>query len=386
MELKEMNIEQLEARKSELLSQVETTEEREQLDAIEAEMKSIKAELEARAQIEAEKAELRKSIANDAVTAPVIQEFKEEKREMKTNEEIRASKEYVDAYARYLVTENDAECRSLLTENASGSVPVPVIVDEIIRTAWDENDILSRVKKTSIRGNLKVAFELSADGAYVHTEGTTAPTEESLTFGIVTMVPANVKKWIRISDEAIAMGGSALVEYVYRELTKRIIEKLEALVIADIVSAPTSADSDSASVANITEAPSLVTVADAFAQLCSEAKNIVVIMNRATYANFVAAHAAGNFAFDPFRGFPVVFTSALTAYDSASTNGAYMIVGDLDGEQVNYPEGEGITVKYDDVSEAEKDMVKIVGRQYAAHALTACKRFTVVKKPAAVTT
>lgn len=383
---KDMTIEQLEERKSTILAEVETIEEREALDNLEAEMKSIKAELEARAQIEAEKAELRKSIANDAVTAPVIQEFKEEKREMKTNEEIRASKEYVDAYARYLVSENDAECRSLLTENASGSVPVPVIVDEIIRTAWDENDILSRVKKTSIRGNLKVAFELSADGAYVHTEGTTAPTEESLTFGIVTMVPANVKKWIRISDEAIAMGGSALVEYVYRELTKRIIEKLEALVIGDIVNAPTTADSDEASVANITEAPSLVTVADAFAKLCSEAKNIVVIMNRATYANFVAAHAAGNFAFDPFRGFPVVFTSALTAYDSASTNGAYMIVGDLDGEQVNYPEGEGITVKYDDVSEAEKDMVKIVGRQYAAHALTACKRFTVVKKPAAVTT
>ena len=386
MELKDMTIEQLEERKSAILGEVESTENKETLDNLEAEMKSIKAELEARAQIEAEKAELRKSIANDAVTAPVIQEFKEEKREMKTNEEIRASKEYVDAYARYLVSENDAECRSLLTENASGSVPVPVIVDEIIRTAWDENDILSRVKKTSIRGNLKVAFELSADGAYVHTEGTTAPTEESLTFGIVTMVPANVKKWIRISDEAIAMGGSALVEYVYRELTKRIIEKLEALVIGDIVNAPTTADSDEASVANITEAPSLVTVADAFAKLCSEAKNIVVIMNRATYANFVAAHAAGNFAFDPFRGFPVVFTSALTAYDSASTNGAYMIVGDLDGEQVNYPEGEGITVKYDDVSEAEKDMVKIVGRQYAAHALTACKRFTVVKKPAAVTT
>ena len=387
-ELKNLEVEQLEERKSELNETIQNLpfEERERLETLEGEVNAIKAELNSRAQAEAEKAELRKLIANDAVTAPVIQEFKEEKREMKTNEEIRASKEYVDAYARYLVTENDAECRSLLTENASGSVPVPVMVDEIIRTAWDENDILSRVKKTYIRGNLKVAFELSADGAYVHTEGTTAPTEESLTFGIVTMVPANVKKWIRISDEAIAMGGSALVDYVYRELMKRIIEKLEALVIGDIVGAPTSADADEASVANITEAPSLVTVADAFAQLCSEARNVVVIMNRATYANFVAAQAAGNFAFDPFRGFPVVFTSALPAYSTASTNGAYMIVGDLDGEQVNYPEGEGIAVKYDDVSEAEKDMVKIVGRQYAAHALTACKRFTVVKKPAAVTT
>ena len=386
MELKDMTIEQLEERKSAIVSESEATEEREALDNLEAEIKSINAELEARKAIEAEKNEVRQAIAENAIPVEVVQTFTEEKRTMKTNEEIRASQEYVDAYARYLVTENDAECRSLLTENASGSVPVPVMVDEIIRTAWDENDILSRVKKTYIRGNLKVAFELSADGAYVHTEGTTAPTEESLTFGIVTMVPANVKKWIRISDEAIAMGGSALVDYVYRELMKRIIEKLEALVIGDIVNAPTTADADEASVANITEAPSLVTVADAFAQLCDEAKNIVVIMNRATYADFIAAHAAGNFAFDPFRGFPVLYTSALPAYSTASTNAAYMIVGDLNGEQVNYPEGEGIVIKYDDVTEAEKDMVKIVGRQYAAHALTACKRFTVVKKPSAVTT
>ena len=386
MEFKEMEVEQLESRKAELLSQAENAEEREQLETIKAEISTIKAELEARAKAEAEKNEIRKAIASDAVEAPVVQEFKEEKREMKTNEEIRQSQEYVDAFARYLQTNDPAECRSLLTTNVSGYVPVPVIVDEIIRTAWDESDILSRVKKTNIKGNLKVAFELSADGAYVHTEGTTAPTEESLTFGIVEMVPANIKKWIRISDEAIAMGGQTLVEYIYRELMKGIIDKLEELVIGDIAGAKTSADADEASVANITEAPSLVTVADAFAQLCDEAKNIVIIMNRATYADFIAAHAAGNFAFDPFRGFPVLYTSALPAYSTASANAAYMIVGDLNGEQVNYPEGEGVVIKYDDVTEAEKDMVKIVGRQYAAHALTACKRFTVVKKPSAVTT
>lgn len=384
METKNMTIEQLESRKKEIVGLMDN--DGANLDELEAEVREINAELEKRSAEAAKKEEIRKAIANDSISAPVVKEFKEEKREMKTNEEIRKSQEYVDAFARYLISDNDAECRSLLTTNVSGSVPVPEIVDSIIRTAWDESDILSRVKKTNIKGNLKVAFELSADGAYVHTEGTTAPTEESLTFGIVEMVPANIKKWIRISDEAIAMGGQALIEYIYKELMKRIIEKLEALVIADITGAPTTADSDEASVANITEAPSLVTVEDAFAQLCDEAKNIVIIMNRATRAAFVAAQAAGNFAFDPFRGFPVAYCSALPAYSTASTNQAYMIVGDLEGEQVNYPEGEGIIIKYDDVTEAEADMVKIVGRQYAAHALTACKRFTVVKKPAAVTT
>ena len=85
-------------------------------------------------------------------------------------------------------------------------------------------------------------------------------------------------------------------------------------------------------------------------------------------------------------GLPVLFCDTLPAYDSANTNAVYAIVGDLDGAQVNYPEGEGIVLKYDDTSEAEKDLVKIVGRQYAAHAVTACKRFTNIAKPSGSTT
>lgn len=383
MELKEMTIEELETRKQAIPGELDI--EGADLDALEAELKSINAELENRKAVEAQKEEIRQTVAES--TAPVIvQEFREEKREMKTNEEIRASKEYVDAFARYLINEDDRECRALLTVDASGSVPVPVIVDEIIRTAWENESILSRVRKTYIRGNLKVAFELSADGAYVHNEGTTAPTEEALALGIVTMIPKNIKKWIHISDEAIAMGGEALVRYIYDELTYQILKKLSALVVADIKGAKQVADADEASVAKITEAPALTTVADAFANLSDEASDTVIIMNKLTYANFKAAHAAGNFAVDPFEGFPVLFSSELPAYDSAAENAVYAIVGDLKGVQVNYPEGDGIVIKYDDVTEAEKDMVKIVGRQYAAHALTACGRFCVVAKPAAATT
>lgn len=383
MELKEMTIEELETRKQAIPGELDI--EGADLDALEAELKSINAELENRKAVEAQKEEIRQTVAES--TAPVIvQEFREEKREMKTNEEIRASKEYVDAFARYLINEDDRECRALLTVDASGSVPVPVIVDEIIRTAWENESILSRVRKTYIRGNLKVAFELSADGAYVHNEGTTAPTEEALALGIVTMIPKNIKKWIHISDEAIAMGGEALVRYIYDELTYQILKKLSALVVADIKGAKQVADADEASVAKITEAPALTTVADAFANLSDEASDTVIIMNKLTYANFKAAHAAGNFAVDPFEGFPVLFSSELPAYDSASANAVYAIVGDLKGVQVNYPEGDGIVIKYDDVTEAEKDMVKIVGRQYAAHALTACGRFCVVAKPASATT
>ena len=381
MEIREMTIEELELRKQSIVTELDA--EGADLDSLEAEMKSINAEMENRKAVEAQKEEIRQAVTEGAGT--VIQEFKEEKREMKTNEEIRASKEYVDAFARYLISEDDRECRALLTVDASGSVPVPTLVDEIIRTAWDNDDILSRVKKTYIRGNLKVAFELSADGAYVHNEGTTAPTEESLALGIVTMIPKNIKKWIHVSDEAIAMGGEALVRYIYDELTYQITKKLSALVVDDVKGANTSADADEASAAKITAAPALTTIATAFANLSDEAANPVIVMNKLTYANFVAAQAAGNFAFDPFMGLPVAYSSELPAYDSASANAVYAFVGDLSGVQVNYPEGDGIVIKYDDVTEAEEDLVKIVGRQYAAHALTACGRFCNIAKPSSTT-
>ena len=379
MEFKEMSVEQLETRMAEIKNEIEV--DGADLGALEEEVRGIKAELEERAKVEAQKVELRKAVAEGK--GKVIE--KKEETKIMTNEEIRASKEYVDAYARYLINEDDKECRALLTTQASGSVPVPVLVEDIIKTAWEKNDILSRVKKTNFKGNLKVPFELSADGAYVHTEGTAAPTEESVTFGIVEMIPRNIKKWIRISDEAIAMGGETLVRYIYDELTYQILKKLTALVVTDIASLATSADADEVSGAKIKVAPGLTTVAQAFANLSDEASDIVVVMNKLTYVEFKNAYAAGNFAVDPFEGLPVLFTSALPAYATASEDDVYAFVGDLRGAQLNYPEGEGIVIKYDDTTETESDLVKIVGRQYVAHAVTTDRAFCNIAKPASGT-
>lgn len=379
MEFKKMTVEQLEARMAEIKNEIDV--DGADLGALEEEVRGIKAELEERAKVEAQKVELRKAVA--AGKGKVVAKMEEKK--VMTNEEIRASKEYIDAFARYLINEDDKECRALLTTQVSGSVPVPTLVEDIIKTAWEKNDILSRVKKTYFKGNLKVPFELSADGAYVHTEGTTAPTEESLTLGIVEMIPRNVKKWIRISDEAIAMGGETLVRYIYDELTYQILKKLTALVVADIAGLATSADADEVSAAKIKVAPGLTTIAQAFANLSDEASDVVIVMNKLTYVEFKAAHAAGNFAVDPFEGLPVLFTSALPAYSTASENDVYAFVGDLRGAQFNYPEGEGIVIKYDDTSESEADLVKIVGRQYVAHAVTTDRAFCNIAKPASGT-
>ena len=370
-------IEEIEKRLSEITAELDQPEA--DLDALQEEVRSLNEQRDELRKAAKEAAEKRAAIA---AGLGKVTEKQEEKPTMNI-EEIRKSPEYVDAFARYIRSNDDRECRALLkTENASGTVPVPVLVDEIIRTAWDNEAILSRVRKTNFKGNLKVAFERSATGAYEHIEGTSAPTEEDLALGIVTMTPVNIKKWVHITDEDIAMGGEAFLRYIYDELTYQIVKKLAGLVVTDIASLSTSNGATAPGAAKITVAPGLTTIAQAFANLSDEADNPVVIMNKLTYANFQAAYAAGNFAVDPMMGLTVLFNNTLPAYDAASANAVYAIVGDLRGAQVNYPEGEGVVIKWDDLSESEKDLVKVVGRQYAAHAVTAPFRFTNIAKPA----
>lgn len=377
MEITNMTIEEIEVRKAEIREELEA--EGADLDALETEVRAINEEVERRKNVEAQKNELRKAVA--AGEGETIKEVVEERKIM-TNAEVRESREYIDAFAEYIKSGDDRECRALLTENVSGTVPVPAIVDGIIRTAWENEELLSRCRRTYIRGNLKVAFEKSADGAYEHTEGTTAVTEEDLELGIVTMIPKNIKKWIHVSDEAIAMGGETFLRYIYDELTYQIVKKLADLVVNDIKSLDTSATSIAPAAAKITANPSVTLIAQAFSNLSDEARNPVIIMNKLTYAAFQAAYAGASFAVDPFMGLPVVFNNSLPAYSAAATNAVYCIVGDLSGAQVNYPEGDGIVIKYDDLSEAEADLVKIVGRQYAAHAVTASGRFCNIAKSA----
>ena len=377
MNFSTMTIEQIEERKTAILSEMDKPEA--DLNSLETEMREAKAEIEKRAADEAKKAEIRKMVANSAQKGTAVEPAKVE---------VRNSKAYIDAYAQYLKTGDDTECRSLLTVNApsSGTIPVPVFLQEKIETAWEKDPILSRVNKTYLRGNAKVPFELSADGAYVHPEGTTAPTEEALTFGLVTLTPESIKKWVSFSDEVEDMKGEEFLNYIYDELTYRVLKKLADNCLDDITTANTTNGATAIGVPKVTMAPAVTTVPTAVAHLADEADGLVLIMNRLTEVEFTAAYAAGNFAVDPFAGLPRAYSSHLPAYASASSNAVYAIVADLKGMQVNYPNGEGVTLKYDNLTKKTQDIVEVLGRQYAAHGITKLGRFVNIVKPAPATT
>ena len=195
-----------------------------------------------------------------------------------------------------------------------------------------------------------------------------------------------IKKWVSFSDEVVDMKGEEFLRYIYDELTYRVAKKLSDLILDDITTAGASNSSTAIGVPAVTMEPGVMTLPTAAANLNEEARNLVVIMNRLTEVEFLSAYAAGNFAVDPFAGLTKVYDSHLPAYSTASDNAVYAIVGDLAGIRVNYPAGDGMVIKYDELTRKKEDIVEVLGRQYAAHGITKLGHFVNIKKPAAATT
>ena len=374
MNFTEMSIDELLERRAAIAGEIEA--DGADLDALEAEVRGINSELENRKNEEAKKAELRAAVA--AGQGEVIKKLEPAERNIPTMEEIRSTHEYNVAYANYIKTGNDAECRALLTENVSGTVPVASYVEGRVRTAWERDGITSRVRKTFLKGNVKIGYEISASGAVVHTEAAnSAVTEEQLVLGIVSLVPQSIKKWISISDEVYDLAGEEFLDYIYDELTYRIAKKLADAIIADIEACGTASTGALPAVPKITSTTvTLGLIAQAMAELSDEAADPVIMMNKSTWGEFKAAQAAGNFGYDPFEGLPVVFNDTIPAFSAATTGVTYAIVGDLGvGAQANFPNGQEIEIKFDDKTKMEYDLVRILGREFVGHAVVAPKAF-----------
>ena len=376
MEIKDMTIADIEER----LAQIETelASDSSDVEALSAEVDDLQARRAAIKQEAQEKRDLMEKVAT--MNAPVIEERKEEK--IMENMEIRNTKAYIEAYAEGIKREDFSECRALLTENvASGTVPVPEFVYDIVKTAWDREGIMRLVRKSYLRGNLKVGFEISGEDAIVHTEGGSAISPENLVLGVVEMTPKSIKKVVQISDEVYDLRGEDFLRYIYDELTYRIAKKAADSLIAAIEACGTVSTATQVGVPVITSTTiSLGLVASAMSQLSDEAANPVIMMNKATWGAFKAAQAAASYNYDPFEGLPVVFNNSITAFSAATTGVTYAIIGDLgQGALANFPDGDGIDFKFDDLSLKKQDLIEVMGRQYVAVAPVAPKAFVKIK-------
>ena len=375
--------EQLEERRSQIAQELET--EGADLDALESEARGIKAEIERREAVAKKREELRSMVA--AGNYGTVLHQNRFGAVTKPSTEVRNSPEYIEAYAEYIKDGSEEKREALLTMNAgeSGQVAVPDFVLDIVKTAWDENPIMSRVNKSSIKGNLKTQFELEAGEAEIHKEGSGKVAEENLKLGTVTIIPEYIMKWKAISKEAYSMRGEAFLNYIYREIAHRIAKKEADTLIEKIVKLPAVATTTSPSATKLTEAPAMGTVANALGLLSDEATNPVVVMHRQTEAYFKSIRYANNYAADPFEGLTVVHSNKLPAYSAATADQVYMIVGDFyDGAQANNPNGDAIEFVFDPLTRKKEGLVEVLGQKYTGAEVVADKRFTLVAKPAGV--
>lgn len=391
--------EEIEARKAEIREEVEATEEIEKIEELTEEVENLDAEEKQIEEQEKTEAEAKELEEKKFVPKEII---KEERKIMNETEkkEFRNSKEYIDAYAEYIKSElipghkMSEEARALVTTGgyATGNnavVEVPDLVDSAVRTAWERDEIAALVRRISVKGNYKVQFEVSGSDATVHQEGNGAVSEEELILGIVELPPKSIKKWISVTDEVLDLRGEEFLNYIYDEITYKIVKKSVDELIGIIKALPTSLSAnaetgiyDKVSAAKLTEAPAVDTIAKAVANLSDEARNPVVIMNKQTYANFKALQLTANYGIDVFDGLQVKFNNSLPAYNSANANAVYCIVGDLnEGALFNLPNGDGVALKYDDKTQMEYDLVRILGRKYVGMNAVADRAFVNIAKP-----
>ena len=303
-----------------------------------------------------------------------------------TLEELRNSAEYIDAYAEYVKTNDDSELRNMLTTindttpNGTATIPVPTFVYDTVKTAWAKEGIVSRVRKSYLKGNLKVGFEISGSAPAVHAEGGAAISEEDLVLGTVTLVPEYIMKVVQISREA-SLRGKEFLDYIYDELTYRLAKKAADALVAKIIACGTVSTTTCPGVPAIASTATLGTVAAAMAELSDEANNPVIIMHKRTWGKFKGIQANGSYSYPVFEDLPVVFNNTVTAYDAASTGDTYMLVGDLDqGALMNLPNGDGIEYLFDELTLKKRGLIEVQGQQYIGMGVVAPDAFVKVTK------
>lgn len=366
MEIREMNIEQIEERRAELAEEIKTAD-MERLNAINAELDEIenrKAEIKAQAE---ERAKVIEEVLQKPAEPTIITEERTPKK--MTDREIRSTQKYIDAYVAYVKSGYDVkefEKRMgeggggesiIYSANAtSGGIAVPVYVEDRINANWENNEILSRVKRTFFRGNVQVGVEYSATGAVNHREADGAITAETLDIRFVDLIPQYIKKMIKVSHAALELSGTAFLDYLYDEIEAKIFDKLVDNIIAAIT---TDTDRLTATYNYTGAAPTTADIINAAGLLGPNARPVLLI-NRQAAAALKAAALTAQYGYDPFDGLEVIYANA-----------AGPIVADLSAIQVNFPDGDVPKFIFDEYTDAPANVVRIIGRLAAAVAVVA---------------
>ena len=168
--------EDIQARKAEIEAEIAAEDiTAERLAALKTEAEDLAAEERTIIEnAEARKAEEARALEMAERAEEIKLPTTEKENKTMTDVEIRSGRDYAAAWLKGIKSNDFSEARSLLTTQASGSVPVPTFLENEIKTAWEENKILALCKKSNYKGNVKIGFEYEADFPSIHEEGAAA--------------------------------------------------------------------------------------------------------------------------------------------------------------------------------------------------------------------
>ncbi len=304
-----------------------------------------------------------------------VMEESQEERKLMDNKEIRKSPEYLNAWVENLKGRASEEQRTLLTTNAeeNGTIAVPQYVADRIETAWESNEIFRRAKKSYFKGNLKVGYEASAEGAQIHEEGGEAITEENLVINFVELIPYTIKKMVKYSTEVLDMKGEAFVDYIVDEIEYQMAKTIGDGMVQGAIGAVSPLKQ------NLIVSGTAMTTADivnAEGMLAGDA-NPVLITTRANAAALKAAALSAQYGYDPFDGLEVVYVDSAALTVNGHT--AFGVVADLSAWQINFPNGDDVKFVFDEYTEAPADIVRVIGRVMAGIGIVAPYKTVIIK-------
>jgi len=296
MKLTELNAEQLEARKAELMGELSDAEKREDLTAEDleslegrkAEITAIDYELDARRKAAEEAEEIRRKVAEGNDTP--IKTFEEER---KMSYEVNTP-EYRDIWLRNLQgKELNTEERAALTQAAA------VIPAEMQNKIWEklrENPLIAEVDLMHIPGYVTLPRENTTnDASWVAMS--TASTDSADVVNSITLGAKKLIKTIEIEADIKAMSIPAFEDW----LIGKLVEKMETAICAAIINGAGSATVPQGVMANAAGATAK-TVAFTIAGLgevmgalpSAYHRNAVWVMSAATFYGTILPLAADN--------------------------------------------------------------------------------------------
>lgn len=171
------------------------------------------------------------------------------------------------------------------------------------------------------------------------------------------------------------MKGEAFVDYIVDEMEHQIAKTAgDSMINAAILAQSPLKELYTVSGTSLTTADIIA----AEGMLAGDA-NPVLITTRANAAAVKAAVLSAGYGYDPFDGMDVVYVDSAALKPNGVNTAMLGIVADLSAWQFNFPDGDQPTFVFDEYTEADADIVRVIGRMMVGRGIVAPYKTVVIE-------